>query len=342
MAHPQVVLELNPSANNPRNSEGSMIELRDGRLMFTYSHFYGGSRDDAPAYIAALFSEDRGKTWQDEVVLVPNAWKNVMSVSLLRFQSGELGLFYLERHSLTDMRIVLRKSFDEGSTWSEPVYCMTEAGYYVVNNDRVIQLDCGKLIVPAALHARPGEAWSPAGVVYCFYSDDGGKTWEKSQAVESPNQDLWFQEPGVVPLPDGKLMLWTRTNQGAQYLAFSSDGGRTWTEPEPSALSSPRSPASIKKIPRTDEYLCIYNDHSGRFPFVPEKRTPLVAARSKDGINWYGHKLLEADPDGWYCYTSITFIDDNVFLGYCAGESQVGGLNRLRLKMIPLSWLTED
>ena len=107
MAHPQVVLELNPSANNPRNSEGSMIELRDGRLMFTYSHFYGGSRDDAPAYIAALFSEDRGKTWQDEVVLVPNAWKNVMSVSLLRFQSG-LGLFYLERHSLTDMRIVLK------------------------------------------------------------------------------------------------------------------------------------------------------------------------------------------------------------------------------------------
>ena len=37
------------------------------------------------------------------------------------------------------MRIVLRKSFDEGSTWSEPVCCMTEAGYYVVNNDRVIQ-----------------------------------------------------------------------------------------------------------------------------------------------------------------------------------------------------------
>ena len=29
--------------------------------MFAYSHFYGGSRDDAPAYIAALFSEDRGR-----------------------------------------------------------------------------------------------------------------------------------------------------------------------------------------------------------------------------------------------------------------------------------------
>ena len=41
-------------------------------------------------------------------------------------------------------------------------------------------------------------------------------------------------------------------------------------------------------------------------------------------------------------YTSITFIDDNVFLGIAQGTARWGGLNRLRLKMIPLSWLTEQ
>ena len=42
-------------------------------------------------------------------------------------------------------------SSDQGRTWSEPVLCMPGAGYYVTNNDRIIRLGSGRLVVPAAL-----------------------------------------------------------------------------------------------------------------------------------------------------------------------------------------------
>ena len=36
---PQTVLELNPSDDNPRNGEGDFITLKEGRILFIYSHF---------------------------------------------------------------------------------------------------------------------------------------------------------------------------------------------------------------------------------------------------------------------------------------------------------------
>jgi len=85
--------------------------------------------------------------------------------------------------------------------------------------------------------------------------------------------------------------------------------------------------------------LCIYNDHSGKFPYEIGKRTPLVSAISRDeGKTWENHKIIESDPDGWYCYTSIAFIDDNVILGYCAGNRSINGLSVLQITCINLEW----
>lgn len=41
--------------DNPRNSEGSMLELKNGKIIFVYSHFYGGKGDNAEAFLAARY-----------------------------------------------------------------------------------------------------------------------------------------------------------------------------------------------------------------------------------------------------------------------------------------------
>ncbi len=41
---------LPPSKKNPRNSEGSMLDLGDGALLFAYTHFTGGTGDQAAAH----------------------------------------------------------------------------------------------------------------------------------------------------------------------------------------------------------------------------------------------------------------------------------------------------
>ncbi|MGH7199678.1 MAG: exo-alpha-sialidase, partial [Planctomycetaceae bacterium] len=97
---------LPPGPDNPRNSEGDFIELKDGRVLFVYTHFTGGAGDHASAHLAGRFSSDEGRSWTaEDVVILPNeAKQNVMSVSLLRLHDGRIALFYLRKNSLSDCR----------------------------------------------------------------------------------------------------------------------------------------------------------------------------------------------------------------------------------------------
>src|SRR5688500_12556507 len=63
-------LVLAPGPGNPRNSEGDFAVLKDGRVLFVYTHFTGGTGDDARAMLASRVSADGGRTWsyKDEVV----------------------------------------------------------------------------------------------------------------------------------------------------------------------------------------------------------------------------------------------------------------------------------
>ena len=50
-------------------------------------------------------------------------------------------------------------------------------------------------------------------------------------------------------------------------------------------------------------------------------------------------KPIDDDPDGWYCYTAITFVDDRVVLAHCAGDNKVGRLNLTQITSFDLGWL---
>ncbi|MDP6059130.1 MAG: sialidase family protein, partial [Pirellulaceae bacterium] len=203
--------------------------------------------------------------------------------------------------------------------------------------DRAVQLKSGRLALPVALHNKPGqEKPDVAGRVMCYLSDDVGKTWRRSKTTligRSPNGDrVMVQEPGVVQLTDGRLMMFCRTDAGSQHVAFSRDEGDTWSELSPSNLASPMSPATIERMPQSGQLLCVWNDHSGVHPFPTGKRSPLCIAISRDeGKTWSRSRTIEADPDGWYCYIAMALLKDRVLLAYCAGDKHVGGLNRLKV-----------
>lgn len=346
---PQTVLALSPSEGNPRNSEGDFIRLRDGKLLFVYTRFSGGGSDHDAADLVSRTSNDNGKTWSDrDAVVVPNegGW-NVMSVSLLRLADDRIALFYIQKNSLSDCRPVVRFSSDEANTWSPPTDIIPDSqiGYYVLNNDRVIQLQNGRLIVPVALHNRPD--WKQPdwkGEITCYLSDDSGATWRRSktmqQASDAAGGRVSAQEPGVVELNDGQVLMWVRTTSGFQYQSYSSDGGETWSAFEPTNIASPNSPATIERIPSTGDLLLVWNDHE-QLPVNERKlRTPYAVAISKDeGKTWRHKKILFDDPHGWYCYTALQVTETDVLLGHCAGDRRTGGLNRSQITRFPIDWL---
>jgi hypothetical protein len=89
--------------------------------------------------------------------------------------------------------------------------------------------------------------------------------------------------------------------------------------------------------------LLVWNDHTNIDASLKGKRTPLTAAVSKDeGRTWSAPRVIEADPDGWYCYTAIEFVGDRVLLAYCAGKGRADGLSTTAVTSFALSWLEGD
>jgi Neuraminidase (sialidase) len=339
----EVVLQLEAGPDNPRNSEGDFITLKDGSILFIYSHYTGYSGDDdGNAFLAGRYSMDNGKTWtqKDEVIVPQEGKKNVMSVSLLRMQNDEIALFYLVKNSFSDCIPYLRVSTDEAKTWSRPIKCITDKkGYFVLNNNRAIQLKNGRLIIPVALHYCPGGIFDHSvslnGKIYCYFSDDNGRTWTSSNEVSKPD-GIMTQEPGVVELKDGNIVLFMRTYVGVQYASYSKDKGETWSLSVPGNIKSPCSPASIARIPSTGDLLLVWNNNGKN-----QYRTPYNTAISKnEGKSWEHVKTVENDPDGWYCYTAIHFTDKYILLSYCAGsQSKKTFLSATNIKRLSLDWL---
>lgn len=337
LANKYAVLDIKAGENNPRNSEGDFITLKDGRILFMYSKYTGASTSDfAPADLVGRFSSDGGKTWtsDDPVLVKSDAKNNIMSVSLLRLDNGDIALFYLRKNSIDDCIPVMRISKDDGKTWGASKPCITDReGYFVMNNSRVRRLRSGRILIPVSMHKTRDTKWDNRGALGCYYSDDNGKSWQSGQWV--PNKDsVITQEPGITELKDGSILMNIRANGGFQYYSYSKDKGQTWSQVVPSTIASPVSPASIARIPSTGHLLLVWNNNGAKGEgYFKGKRTPLTIAISKDeGKSWQHLKNLEEDPEGTFCYTAIHFVGNQVLLGYGSGA----GLENSRILRIKL------
>lgn len=355
----EVTLELPSSHDHPRNSEGAFAALHSGRIIFYYSQFSGGASDFSPSDIAGVYSDNGGLSWSQPQLIIPRGKNlNLTDVSLLRLPDGRLAMIYdVTEADITVCRPYIRWSSDEGATWSEPSCLIRMPGWFVINNDRAIRTDEGRMVLPIAFHRLTnapqfnGETSVVGpGTALWYLSDDDGKSWREAKTEWNMPiaSQSGLQEPGVEELADGTLYSWARTDQGTQYAMRSYDGGETWTPPQRTELKSPLSPASIKRLPASRALLALFNDHSGRFPYPSEPRTsysrsPLVAALSIDGgKTWPLRKPIESDLRSNYHYASIFFLNDAVLFAYSFQPPGGPALGSLRVRRVSWRWLLQD
>ncbi len=352
-----IIRDFAPTKDNNRNSEGSFITLKNGNIMFAYSR-YGGEGDDdgAAADIYASISADGGKSFGEPYPLITHTEMNadnIMSASFMRMANGDIGLFFLVKTEIVNCLSYLIRSSDEGKTWSKPVLCSEDSGYFVVNNDRPIRTKSGRILIPAALHGTvclPGSKFLDdilPGELYIFASDDDGFTfYTLAKGITIPFSrgcTTGVQEPGLLELPDGRLWCYIRNDSGRQYETFSDDDGNSWDEPTPSRFTSAISPLSTKVL-SDGSIIAVWNPvpvYNGRSEEVEGvwtgARTPLAVAFSTDGGESFGEMtLLETDERSGYCYTAIHETEGgDILLAYCAGSVEDGcTLNRLRIRKI--------
>lgn len=329
-------LPFEPTAKNPRYTEGSVIALNDGSLLLATTQFMDSDSDFAKARIVGRHSTDDGQTWGDKVVLQENTGGlNVMSVTLRRLTSGAIAMFYLQKNSHSDLDLLVRQSIDEGATFGPPVTVTHNPGYHVVNNDRITQLKSGRLLAPAASSADVIK--ENHFVSHCYLSDDDGATWHNGSGhVDAAKRGA--MEPEVIELRDGRVMMIVRTQLGYPGKSYSTDGGDTWGPMTSLGVQAPEAPATLRRIPSTGDLLLIWNNvytpdagHSG-------KRTPLTAAVSSDeGETWKLVRNLEADLNQTFSYISLIFVRDRAVFSYW--KNDIGSRKyATRFRSLPVSW----
>ena len=361
----------------------SLVELKDGSLML----LGGGS---------CRISTDGGLTWSPGQSL----GQGVSGSGITRLKSGALAL-----SSGAQVRI----SEDEGKTWGPPLSVnMLGSPFW----DTMIQLGSGRLIYPsrtcyssghADLACAPqsvgtwrGQEYATEGhghapefdVAAVSRSDDLAKTWDQSGHLMG-----WFDEkgipngygahtscdePNVAETADGRVLFLARSQVGRLVASYSSDGGITWSAVRPTELASSYSPPRLRRIPKTGDLLCVWNQVSGDEIRRGYRRGRLSAAISKDsGKTWQNFKTIEVSegledvnrvepdaeirwvrgrddvgelPDNWafFHYANVCFAADKVFVLYSRGSPLLGiaekNLNKQEqvTRIYPLDWFYQD
>jgi sialidase-1 len=330
------------SADHPRYSEGSILPLSDGILLFANTEFDKSTSDFAPARIVAHRSSDGGNTWRYPEILQDNVGRlNVMSATLRRFrtqQGAAIGLFYLVKDNRDDLKVYLRTSANDGRTFGEPRLITDAPGYHVMNNDRVTELADGRLLCPVA---RTRDIKTDDHFVsFCYWSDDEGKTWFTGTSRVSLLK-RGAMEPEVLELDDGRVLMIVRTQLGEIYASFSDDRGESWSAAKPWSIRSPESPATLRRVPATGDLLLVWNPMYDAGAGHGGKRTPLVAAFStNEGQTWSAPRTLEDRTDQEYAYTSLTFFERRVLLSYYVADDSTGRIST-RFRSLPLNWFYE-
>jgi hypothetical protein len=286
----------------------TFVELGDGRILHAADRTF-------------TTSSDGGLTWSK-----PFEKKDVDGnpvggggTSLVRLSGRGIGLA-AQRISRTgnlseDMRssgVVFWRSDDGGDTWQAPVR-MTPPGFFAsVYQDVFLRSSSGRILLPVftLMGQAAGVGDPPApfvgklvrnqwvstsahffgpfiSAVYVCYSDDGGRTWQRSQGeliilLDWNARITYVAEPSIAETAPGTLIMMMRTCLGRLYQAWSHDNGVTWTRPQPTALAASTTPAQIRKLP-SGHLLVVWNQESEDEIRRGWNRTRLSSAVSRDG-----------------------------------------------------------
>ena len=313
----------------------------------------------------ARSSSDGGKTWHGPQPFIAHPKMGITSI--IRLNSGKLGAVLLRVEGIPNvgvdednyrkMTISFSTSADKGNTWSEAVQMNRYNTDGTPHVDTLIQTKKGRIILAvrqsfAASNKVPSGAYGMVDgerrkigghttypeidISFCYLSDDEGKTWRKSRGHifgwdrQSGLGSFACDEPVIIELTDGRIMMMSRTSIGQLYRVYSDDGGENWGVPEPSGLASAYAPCMMRRIPTTGDLVIIWNQASREEIESGYERNRLSVAVSKDeGRTWQHVKTLFRSH-----LPAVGLLDPGPFRGHVAIKPFLGE--------IPIDFATAD
>ncbi len=252
---------VGPGVNQPEPHPGyygflgwdAPLRLRDGTLLVSFSTGYWHASPPTPLRIGEknlaawtkmgmptnvdaprggramlIRSTDNGKTWSKPETILDSPMDD-RSPDMIELPDGTI-LCTLFTYSGAEppvkdpelaTRTAIIRSTDGGKTWEPTLHRLPSPFIFDATDGPAIVLKDGSVLL--AVYGSPAVGVPEQNAI--FRSTDSGKTWELLSVIKSDHE---MSESSVAQLPDGRLVLITRSEGD---IAWSSDGGRTWTPP---------------------------------------------------------------------------------------------------------------
>ncbi|HUT54832.1 MAG TPA: sialidase family protein [bacterium] len=282
-----------PSAEYKSNHGSSVASMPDGSILCAW---YSGTAEANPD-VAIYASRFQAGKWSRPEVIADTPDKPEGNPVLFVDAKGRTWLFFVTIHGLgwNWAKIKYRTSEDSGHTWG-PVTMFRDKRGWMTRNHPIILKD-GRILLPLYSENK----WCSEFMA----SVDNGATWEHLSEVCSKPGNI---QAAVAELGDGSLYATMRTGArkgtGRLWRTRSSDGGRTWSAPELTALPNPNAGTDMIRL-ASGRLLLAFNNSA-------DKRTPLSLAVSDDnGNSWRVVRDVETAP-GEYSYPSLCQAGDGV------------------------------
>jgi sialidase-1 len=281
--------------------KGTLLAICEGRKT--------GRGDHGDLDLVQRRSTDGGQTWGKlELIHEEGGTAKVTIGNPCPVVDRDTGVIWLPFTRDNDA-VFITSSSDDGVTWSKPRDISADVkgkdwNWYATGPGNGIQLlhgrFKGRLVIPCdhrvAGNMDDKENWDKAGRSHVIYSDDHGQTWKLGGAT-----DFAMNECAVIELPDGSLMLNSRSYRGkaCRGISISKDGGATWepTIDEPVLVESVCQASLIRYC----QSLIVFSN-----PAVPRGRHHLtVRLGSGDGKTWNHSRVV---CEGSSAYSSLAVL----------------------------------
>lgn len=268
--------------------------------------WFGGTKEGNPD-VGIWLSRHRDGKWSVPVEVANGAETesprvNCLNPVLFQVPKGPLLLFY----KTGKWWAYVKRSTDEGATWSKPER-LYNGLYGPVKNKPVLLAD-GSILSPTSVEipSPKGRCWR----VHFERSTNGGKSWELIGPVNE-GHEIQAIQPSILVHPNNRLQALGRTQQDRLFEIWSEDGGLTWGTM--SLMNLPNSNSGTDAVTLRDgRHLLVYN-HAGNRDGQPRgDRAPLNVALSKDGKSWEAALVLESTPRQEFSYPAVIQTRDGL------------------------------
>lgn len=220
------------------------------------------------------------------------------------------------------------RSIDHGYTWESPVSFDASPYRMAFMLRSALELADGTLVLPCT------DDSFGSGRDFVMFSKDGGRSWANPTPI-TRDPSLFFSEPALLLLSNGKLIAMLRTHKDGKYSylhqAESLDGGRTWSDARKTPMWG--LPAHMLLL-ANGNVLCVYGYR--RSPFGVR-----ACLSYNQGADWdIENELILRDdfPNGNLGYPTSIQLGDGRILTVYYGEDRSGdpgvqasGLTRIEL-----------